>query len=157
MKSALCILMLAVTISDPAALQAQEQDEKALQELSRTYVQAWNRRRMSQLAGSYALDANLTTPAAETVRGREAIGRELADEAANGRELALAREEYRWLTADLVAWRYEWKLRGGSGGPLSGVGLALLRRGPPGWQIIENLMALSPPSVTQAPADQSPR
>lgn len=146
------VFSLTILLSPVAGL-AQEQDEKPLKDLSRAYVKAWNQKKAADVANLYAADAILTAPTGETVRGRQAIQNGFESELGAGRKISLSAEEYRWLAEDAVVWRYEWKTTGG-GASSSGTGLSVLTRSGGAWQIVEDLVALTP--VSAAPAQAEP-
>lgn len=145
MKTTRAVLFCTALLCSAIPGAAQEVDEAALREVSKKFVAAWNKGDAAAVAALYAPDAVVTPPSGQTVRGRKALQESLAGDLRSKARLALSAEEFRPLSDSAAVWRCEWKLSGAKDGRNgAGTGLAVLTRGPSGWLIVEDLVAMSP-------------
>lgn len=139
MKRSLMSWILTLSLV-PTPLLAQEEDEKPLRALAKSFAAAWNRQDAAGIGTLFSSDAVLTGPDGTTSRGTEGIVQAFSRELQSSPRLSFSGEEFRFLGNAAAVWRCEWKLKSGE----RGTGLAVLQKTGSGWVIVEDLVALTP-------------
>ena len=133
---------------------AQKGDEAAIRKLGEQYAAAVNGGNARQAAAVFAEDGSYTFVSGQTVKGRTAIEKRLAEQpmgtAKTGRTLSIETEAVRFLEPDLAVAtgqsRFTGRAPGDEGG---GHYMTVVRRVGPEWKVVAVHTAINPPDMAE--------
>jgi len=128
-------------------MQGTPQDEQAIRNMSAEFMIAWNKNDSKALAACFTTDGDLINPAGRVGRGRNEVGKIIAEEQSGvfkGTRINMPQKHLRFLKPDVAVADYEFEITGlrGSETTLKGLLTSVLHKEGEKW-----LIAAARPSI----------